>query len=661
MCGIAGAVDWGDHETLVRMTQALLHRGPDDWGTYETVTSTGTRIGLGVRRLSIVDLSPAGHMPMANPEGTIRIVYNGEIYNYEALRNGLESKGYRFKSTSDTEAVLYAYDHYGPDCVTRLDGMFAFAIWDARHERLFLARDHFGIKPLYYTVSDGRFAFASEIKALLQLPGLAPSVDRMALDQYLTFLWVPDPASMFAGIRKLPAGHYAIYQHGRLRTTRYWDLTFPPADHHFERSELSLKAELRMRLEDSVTSQLRSDVPLGAFLSAGLDSSTIVAAMSRSLNAPVRTYTIAFPPKSRLGVATLDDPQVAAQTARHFRCEHTEIMVEPSVTSLLPKLIWHMDEPVADPALIMAYLVSRAARETVTVLLSGVGGDELLAGYRKHYANYWANIYRTLPAAVRALIIEPALKQLPTLRGTRAQGFVRLLKKMARSASMSPADAFLMNSTYFDAEHRARLYTADSAASVRGTDPWQQHRVHLAAVKDADFLNQMLYLDMKTFMVSLNLNYNDKMSMASSVEVRVPFLSRELAEWIAWHVPPAMTLHGRWRPTTKYLLRTAMRHILPPAVIAQRKAGFGAPTDYWLTHDLREMVLDLLAEDRIRRRGFFDPAQVRRLLEQHYSGGEDWSLQIWQLLTFELWLQTFVDHQRDVSGSAMPLALPAAG
>lgn len=653
MCGIAGAVNWGDRESLARMTDVLEHRGPDDRGVYETVTSDGGWVGLGCRRLAIVDLSPAGHMPMANADRTIHITYNGEIYNYAALRTDLEDKGHRFRSNSDTEVVLLAYQEYGLDCLSKLDGMFAFGIWDSRRERLLLARDHFGIKPLYYASRGRRLAFASEIKSIFELPDGRCAVDPKAFHQYMTFLWVPDPTTAFEGILKLPAGHFAVYEKGSLRVSRYWDVTFPDAHHVFTRSEAELTDELRERFGRTVRGQLRSDVPLGAFLSAGLDSSSIVAAMSAGGRDPVNTYTIAFPPEYRSGDATLDDPAVAARTAAHFGCSHTQILVQPSVVSLLPKMIWHMDEPVADPAIVVAYLVSAQARESVTVLLSGVGGDELFAGYRKHYAHYWANLYRGLPAVLRRQIIEPLLARLPTFRGTRARGFVRLLKKMARSASLPAQDAFLMNSTYFAEAQKRDLYSIDMILATAGEDPWQQHRAHLARVASADFLNQMLYLDMKTFMVSLNLTYNDKTSMASSVEVRVPFLSRDLVEWVAREVPPELKLRGLFKPTTKYILRRAMSGVLPDEVLGQRKAGFGAPTDYWLTYDLREMVHDLLSNDRLKRRGYFRPATVARLLDEHYSGRQEWSLQIWQLLTFELWLQRFMDGADVASASTV--------
>jgi asparagine synthase (glutamine-hydrolysing) len=445
---------------------------------------------------------------------------------------------------------------------------------------------------------------------------------------------------------KLPAGHYAIYKDGRLDIKEYWDLKFPSRQHRFDANEAELAAELRERFTASVKAQMLSDVPLGAFLSAGLDSSSIVAAMAQSSANPVRTYTIAFPDKYRRGELTLDDTRVARRTAEHFGCLHTEIIVEPDVVDLLPKLVYHMDEPVADPAIITAYLVNREARKTVTVLLSGVGGDELFAGYRKHQAHALAEQYRKVPAVVRRKIVEPAVLALPAMRGTPVKGYVRLAKKMARSGSLSPRDRFLMDSTYLTEHHLKLLYSPEARERIYGDPPingdhaWSRHLEYFDRVEHAEFLNQMLYLDTKAFMVSLNLTYNDKMSMASSVEVRVPFLDWELAEWVAGNVPPDLKLH---KGTTKHILREAVRPLVPREVLEQKKAGFGAPADYWLAHDLREMVDDLLGERRLRERGLFDPAAVRLFVDEQRSGREDWSLQLWQFLTLELWMQAFID------------------
>ena len=641
MCGISGLANWGDAETLARMTHVQTHRGPDDSGLWERCFPDGGYIGLGSRRLAILDLSPDGHMPMSNEDGSVWITYNGEIYNFADLRRELEAKGHRFRSHTDTEVVVHLYEEYGADCLNRLNGMFAFAICDLRGSspKLFLARDHFGIKPLYYCERDGKLAFASEVKALLEVPGIEARINREALDQYLTFLWVPDPATMFEGIRKLPAGHYALWQHGTLEIKQYWDLTFPGADHYFERRHDELAEEIRERFCASVKQQMVSDVPIGAFLSAGLDSSSIVAAMAQKQ--PVRTYTITFPEKYRVGETTIDDPAVPRRLARKLGCEHHEIVVEPDVVGLLPNLTWHMDEPTADPAIITAYLVCREARKQATVLLSGVGGDELFAGYRKHVAHAWAQEYQRLPGFARSLA-EKALLALPGFRGTGLKGSVRLAKKMARSAALTSGEAFIRNCTYFDSHQRAALYASESQPG-RKTNSAHEHLAAFDRVRHADFLNQMLYLDTKIFMTTLNLTYNDKMSMASSVEVRVPFLDRQLAEFVAWNVRPEWKLKGKWRPVTKHIFREAMRSMLPDEVLRQPKAGFAAPVDYWLAHELRPMVDDLLSESQVRKRGLFRPEEVRRYVDEHRRGAEDWSMQIWQLLTLEIWMQLFLD------------------
>jgi asparagine synthase (glutamine-hydrolysing) len=644
MCGISGLANCGDREVLGRMTHVQAHRGPDDSGLWERKFPDGSYIGLGSRRLAILDLSADGHMPMCNEDRTVWITYNGEIYNFAELRSELKSKGHRFTSNSDTEVVIHLYEQEGADCVHRLNGMFAFAICDLRsgQPELFLARDHFGIKPFYYAHLGRKLAFASEVKALLQVPGIESEIDLDSLHQYLTFLWVPDPKTMFRGIYKLPAGHCATFCNGELKIRQYWDLRFPHADAAYPRSEADLADELRERFRKSVKEQMVSDVPVGAFLSAGLDSSSIVAMMRRATTQAVRTYTITFPRKYRIGETTLDDPNVPARLARQLECENQQIVVEPDVAELLPRLTWHMDEPTADPAIITAYLVCREARKQATVLLSGVGGDELFAGYRKHAAHRLAQNYRRFPSPLRSGI-ESCIHALPSLRGTALKGSVRLAKKMARSASLKPEDAFIRNSVYLDADQKKSLYTPALQDQLCASDPAIRHDSSFDIVGDADFLNQMLYLDTKIFMTSLNLNYNDKMSMASSVEVRVPFLDRELAEFAAWSVPPDLKLKGFFRPTTKYILRQAMKDILPPEVLKQPKAGFAAPVDYWLAHDLREMVDDLLSETNIRNRGLFRPEAVRRFVDEQRSGAEDWSMQMWQFLTLEHWMRIFRD------------------
>ncbi len=644
MCGISGVVNCGNREVLARMTHVQAHRGPDDSGLWERRFPDGSYVGLGSRRLAILDLSPLGHMPMANNQGLVWITYNGEIYNFAELRRELTGKGYVFHSDTDTEVVLHLYEEEGAGCVKRLNGMFAFAICDMRQSTpiVFMARDHFGIKPFYYWYRGRQMAFASEMKALLEVAGITAEMDREALHRYLTFLWVPGSQTMLRGIAKLPAGHCATLRGGELKIERYWDLTFPPREHVFDRSEADLTVEVRDRFQHSVEAQMISDVPIGAFLSAGLDSSGIVAMMAKATQKPVRTYTITFPEKYRVGETTIDDPRVPARLARTLGCENEQIVVEPDVANLLPMLTWHMDEPTADPALIPAYLVCREARKQATVLLSGVGGDELFAGYRKHVAYNWAQTYQKVPAGLRS-IAEGALLALPSLRGTRMKGSVRLAKKMARSAYRTPREQFVSNGTYLDAEQKQQLYTEELGHEMDAYDSDVEHFVHFERVQDADFLNQMLYLDTKIFMTTLNLTYNDKMSMASSVEVRVPFLDRDLVEFVAWNVPPGLKLHGGLRPTTKYIFRQAMRDLLPKEVLEQPKAGFAAPVDYWLAHDLMDMVDELLSEKQVRERGLFRPQIVQRLVDEQRSGAQDWSMQIWQLLTLEIWTRLFLD------------------
>ena len=396
-----------------------------------------------------------------------------------------------------------------------------------------------------------------------------------------------------------------------------------------------------------------SDVPLGAFLSAGLDSSSIVAMMaqSKTAKAPLRTYTVTFPEKYRKGENALDDPAVAARLARKLGCENQQIVVEPDVADLLPKLCWHMDEPTADPALITAYLVCREASKDVTVLLSGVGGDELFGGYRKYAAHYWAQMYGNLPGVMRRGA-ESAIAGMPGLRGTSFKGPMRMAKKMLRSAALPAEERFIRNCTYLDPTQRAGTYAHQVRSEIIGGDSDGTHHAAFDKVQHADFLNQMLYLDTKIFMTSLNLTYNDKMSMACSVEVRVPFLDRELAEFVAWNVPPRMKLKGFFSPTTKHIFRKAMQEILPGEVLRQPKAGFAAPTDYWLANDLREMTDDLLSGPRLQARGLFRPERVRKFIAEHRGGRHDWSMQIWQFLTLELWMQNFMDRPAGSTGTS---------
>jgi asparagine synthase (glutamine-hydrolysing) len=660
MCGLIGLANWGDRDSLARMTDLLTYRGPDDCGIWDERLPDGGYMGLGARRLAIRDLSPAGHMPMPNENETLWIAFNGEIYNYGELKAEMEARGHTFRSGSDTEVILHMYEDEGPDCVRRLNGMFAVAIWDLRRHGdpiLFLARDHFGIKPLYYVHCGTRLAVASEAKALFELDGVEPRLDLAELDRYMTFLWVPEPQTLFEGIHKIPAAHWGIFRHGQLQLREYWNVSYRNREAGGVESLHCLQEQLRDHLERAVTRQLVSDVPVGALLSSGIDSSSIVALMARNMTEPLHTYTISFPPQYRVGEVTLDDPSIARRLAHDLGCVHEDIVVEAAASDLLPSLIWHMDDPVADPAIITSYLVCHSARRDVTVLLSGIGGDELFAGYRKHSAQRWTQLYRLLPAALRSNAVEPIIDAIPSLRGTQFKGYVRLMKKLVRSGSLSPRHEFLMNSTYVDDDHKAALYSPALRRELQGPPAWSAHTDLFEQVEYTDFINQMLYLDTKMFMPSLNLNYNDKMSMASSVEMRVPFLDLDLVNFAARDIPVDLKVGGPLKNQTKFILRQAMRGVVPDETLVQKKAGFGAPIDYWLAYDLRDMVGDLLSEDRLLQRGLFKPATVRRMIAEQRDGRRDWSLQVWQLLTLELWMQTFVDRS---TGSTPLRPLPAA-
>ncbi len=653
MCGIAGLVGLGDRHVLARMTSRLRHRGPDDAGIWSWTEERAPFVGLGNRRLAIRDLSAAGHMPMCTDDGRLALTYNGELYNADELRRRLQGRGIRFRSGSDTEVVLRALETYGVDALPMLEGMFALAAVDTTAKRfgrpaggpaLLLARDPLGIKPLYLTRVGDTLAFASEVKALLEVPGFSVSVDAPALSDYLTLLWVPDPDTLFAGVEKLPPAHWALHQDGRWQLERYWRLPVPPAERVPRGSESELVAGLREQIQASVHRQMVSDVPLGAFLSAGLDSSAIVEAMCHRASEPVRTFTVTFPRSHRKGESTLDDPAVAWRTAERLGCQHKEIIVEPDVVDLLPKLVWAMDDPVGDPAILTAYEVCRAASRDVTVLLSGVGGDELFAGYRKYAVTRLRSLYRKLPAWFRQGAIDPTLRSLPGLRGSRLQGMARLGRKFGRSASLPPTEAFLRDSVYTDEVEKDALIVAEWRRAGADSDPFARHREILRQTADADFLDQMLAVDIGTFMLSLNLNYNDKMSMATSVEVRVPLLDLPLVDYAFQQLTPDLKLRGTSRPTTKYALRQALRGHVADEVLDQPKAGFGAPHDHWLTHDLREMVDDLLSVEQIRRRGLFDADEVRSRVDAQRAGRTDLAYPVWQLLTLELWMRTFMDE-----------------
>jgi asparagine synthase (glutamine-hydrolysing) len=632
MCGICGVVGQADEQLIQIMLAKIAHRGPDDEGIHITAGANGERVGLGHRRLSIIDLSPAGHEPMSDAQGEIWLTYNGEIYNFKALRKELEKCGHRFKSETDAEVVIYAYREWGLNSLALFNGMFAFALWDARNNSLLLVRDRLGIKPLYYADTPAGFAFASEIKALLAIPNCKREVDLESLDQFLSFLWTPDPNTLFRGVKKLPPAHFLVYQNGQTEVREYWDLEFAEDD---ALAESEWVEKVREQIERSVRAQMMADVPLGAFLSGGVDSSSIVSLMTDMASQKVTTYTFGFKSEDLRYDILEDDVKYAREIGAKLQTDYHESFFEPQVMDLLPKLVYHMDEPVADPAAITSYLICKAARERLTVLLSGMGGDEVFAGYPRHIAVKLAEAYNLIPS----FISRPLVEAMPASLPGRFNSVFRNTKKLARSAALPLRERYLGYCTYFKEGEKRELYSGALNQATAGFNALLAHQNYFDKVADEDFVNQMLYVDLKTFLPCLNLTYTDKTSMAASMEVRVPLLDHELVEMAA-RIPARLKIKGL---TRKYVLKKAAEAWLPKTIIYRKKAGFSAPLRSWLHNDLRVMVEDLLSEANIQQRGYFDYPEVRRLIDDNLAGREDNSLKIFQLLTLELWHRQFID------------------
>jgi asparagine synthase (glutamine-hydrolysing) len=630
MCGISGFVGSADPNLIGRMTDVLAYRGPDDGGTRVFPAENGSvPAALGHRRLSIIDPTPRGAQPMSYARGRYWITYNGELYNFRALRSELEADGFEFSSECDTEVLLATYARHGEAMLEKLNGIFAFAIWDAEKDELFLARDRLGVKPLHYAEHDGVLYFASEIKSILQaLP--SPSLSPTAFADYLTFLWVPEPETLYQGIRKLPAGFCARYANGRLRQREYWDMKFRGCE---PRSVADWADTVRESVQSAVRRQMVSDVPLGAFFSGGLDSAAVVSTMNEAADERVTAYTVGFKSEDLAYEIVPDDLRYARQLAGQLELDHHERILEPEIVDLLPKLIWHMDEPIADPAAITTYLICSAARERMTVILSGMGGDEVFAGYPRHLATWMTRPLDLLPRsarhAARRLIDSSVTVGGPgRLRGPR-----RNLLKASRGIDQSLVQRYLTYSSYYRGDELSELLSPELRAATHEHDPFRRHALHAERVANEHWLNQLLYIDLKTFLPCLNLAYTDKMSMAASTEVRVPLLDDEVIS-MAGAIPPELKLH---HATRKYIFKRSMEGVLPDTLIKRPKAGFGAPIRAGLVGDLRPMVHDVLSRDSIVARGLFEPNAVEQLIREEEEGISDNALRIWALLCAEIW------------------------
>jgi asparagine synthase (glutamine-hydrolysing) len=618
MCGIAGFIDeerdsQSAEQLIENMCRVIRHRGPDEQGIW-----VGDGAALGMRRLSIIDLA-TGQQPIFNEDRSILIVFNGEIYNYQELQGELEKRGHRFRTKCDTETILHAYEEYGDDCVKHLRGMFAFALWDRKRRRLLAARDRFGEKPLNYYWDGQRLIFGSEIKSLLEA-GIPRIVNAPALDDYLVYRYVPAPNTLFKGVMKLPAAHILIYEDGHIRTQRYWELPFTPTCQDNEGTAIE---RTRTLLREAVQIRLMSEVPLGAFLSGGVDSSIVVGLMSSLLPRPVKTFSIGFEEDE------YSELPYARQIAQHFSTDHHEFIVRPDLLTVLPEVVWAFDEPFADDSLLPTYYVSKLAREHVAVVLTGDGGDEIFAGYKHYEQEYQLN---RIPSVARSLLARAACL-LPD--GTRGkQGLINLGSDLEAR--------WLQSISLFPSPARSLLYSQDFLAQVCDHDPYRWFKGRVAATAHLDVPTRQQYVDVQTYLADDILVKVDKASMFNSLETRAPLLDHFLAEYVS-SLPSSLRMRNG---VLKSLLKKAARDLLPTQILARPKQGFSTPLKYWFRRDLTGYAHDLLGSARVQQRGIFEPQFIQGLLQRltaSEAGGWNASKAVWALLCLELWFQAYMD------------------
>jgi asparagine synthase (glutamine-hydrolysing) len=626
MCGITGFITEENTEPAARealldaMCRVIEYRGPDEQGM-----AVEGRAALGMRRLSIIDLK-GGQQPIYTPDGSKFIVFNGEIYNYRELRAILESRGHRFKTNSDTETILLAYEEFGTTCVERLRGMFAFAIWDKREESLFIARDRVGKKPLFYShTREGNFVFGSELKTLLTHGEISREIDHAALDAYLTFGYVPEEFCIFREARKLPPGYFLVFKKGRVVTQKYWDFDYARAPE--ARSEEDYVERLRAKIREAVKVRLISEVPLGAFLSGGVDSSAIVGLMSQILDKPVKTFSIGFNEDS------FNELKYARIAARHFGTEHHEFTLTPDFVEVVDQLVWHFDEPFSDSSALPTYMVSKMARDFVTVVLSGDGGDELFAGYTRYVTDRARGGLEKLPSSFRKGVLQPASRALP--HGARGKNYLY-------NASLDATDRYIDSVSQFNALRRGYLYSGDFRARLNGKFGRGEARFQEIAgrITGREQVDRLLYLDSKTYLPGDILTKVDRMSMAASLEARVPLLDHELIEFVV-RMPAELKLKGL---ETKYIFKKAMEGIVPNEILHREKQGFGVPIGDWINAQLKERIYSDLTDRRTVERGYFDQGYIHTVLDEHRRGRRDHSHEVWVLWMLELWHRRFIDN-----------------
>ena len=624
MCGICGIFLFdsdaaADRSLLEEMNGTMTHRGPDDEGYY-----VSGPVGLAMRRLSIIDLD-GGYQPITNEDGSLWIVFNGEIYNYPELRTELLSKGHRFRSRSDTEVILHLYEEIGENCVNRLNGMFAFAIWDSSEHRLFLARDRLGIKPLFYSYqSNEKLFFGSEIKAILPAP-ISREPDYQALYDYLSLMYVPTPATAFAAIRKLPPGCTLICSKEGIRIRNYWDIPLPNEGEEDYTSK-NYEEEILELVETAIRRHMISDVPVGAFLSGGLDSTTVAAVMARKLGIPLRTFTVGFSRKS------YDESEEARLVAQTLGTEHMEEVVYPGMIESIPDLLNSFDEPFGDYSAIPTFLVSKMASRYVKVVLTGDGGDEVFAGYPTHNAYKVSRLFTMIPSWIRHKIIIPLVLALPT--SMERISFDYMAKRFVTGAELPMEKGHYWWKVIFDEQEKKSLCKPDFL-KMGFRDSFGVFEEYFQVARHAHPLNRLLYVDAKTFLLDDNLTKVDRMTMANSIEARVPLIDHEIVERVAL-VPPHIKSRGL---KTKNLLRRAVRKMLPQSIRRGKKKGFTPPLPFWIRDELRPFLLDSFSEQRLRATGLLEEKYCRRLLEEHIQGKKDNNRQIWTILSLLCWME----------------------
>ncbi|MEZ6091541.1 MAG: asparagine synthase (glutamine-hydrolyzing) [Pirellulaceae bacterium] len=633
MCGIAGILNFepsrtASVEVLQRMLLSIFHRGPDEDGTL-----IDGNLAMGMRRLSIIDLAD-GKQPIFDDSGRYAVVFNGEIYNYRELRQTLIADGHKLVTHSDTETIVHLYRRYGERCLDHLRGMFAFAVWDQQERELFIARDRIGIKPLYYTLRDDALIFGSEIKALLQHPSVKAEPDHRAISEYLSLKYVPAPRTMFAEIQALPAGHSMRVRNGEVRIQRYWDL--PTEAKVASISEDEALHRLGELLRESVRLRLRADVAFGAFLSGGVDSSVIVALMSEVMSEPVKTFSVGF-----AGGEEQDELPFAQQVADRFGCEHHTLRIGASdFLEHAEKVLFHLDQPIADQATVATHMVAKLARQHVKMVLTGEGGDELFAGYARYAGERLSPLFRPCPAWLGGFM-RSASRSMPGMRRAKiALSALTIKDEATRMANWFPMFT----------DDRKQALLADAMSDVRaGAGDAFAH--HLKSCKSEDALSRMLYVDSKMWLVDYLLLRGDKLTMANSLEARVPLLDHKLVEFAA-SLPSGMKLRGK---TRKYLLKRLGSTLLPDSIIHRKKQGFPIPIEKWLRSEAKPLVRDLLSPDAVRGRGLFREEYVSRMIQVHESGYADYSTEIWGLVSLEMWMRRFIDRPLDPPTVSAPV------